>query len=170
MSPQDFFFNLEGTLLWSMWTSDWEKLKFWCSRGCGDVMGKGAFSSPAAQTPSGPPQHFGQVRLCALRTWKTLRSSRVTANFKDLKTGPTKLFTTLLAQIQSCVEWKCSMLRWLMYCVSARLWGGRGRAAEGGRPRKGCPSGWLEPGMSKERNSDILHCLCRSSAAALRSN
>lgn len=34
-------------------------------------MGEGAFSSPAAQTPPEPPQHFGQVRLCALRTWKT---------------------------------------------------------------------------------------------------
>lgn len=71
--------------------------------------GEGAFSSPAEQAPPpGPPQHFGQVHLYALRTWKTLCSSQDTANFKDLKTGPTEIFTKFLAQVQSCVEWKCT--------------------------------------------------------------
>lgn len=76
-----------------------------------EMLWEGASSSLAEQAPPGPPQHFGQVHLCALRLWKTLHSSQDTANFKDLKTGPTEIFTKFLAQVQSCVVWKCSMLR-----------------------------------------------------------
>lgn len=139
------FFYLEGTLLWSIWTSGWEKSKLRCSIECGDVTGEsnifiicwaGFWTSSVFWTSSSvcPKSSEG--------------SSGDTTIFKDLRQGPTEPFTKLL--VSTKFHGMESTAHWGSWHTGAPtyFWWGHSRDTEGLRSDKECPSGWSDPGMS----------------------
>lgn len=106
MCPEDFF-HLEGTLLWSMWTSGWEKSKLGYTIDCRYITGRRSLSEPAEDAREST-QYFDEVWLCILRAWKAVSSWR-DREFQVFRSGTCWAFCKISGwSTEFCETWSAA--------------------------------------------------------------
>lgn len=162
MSPQNFWGG-GVTLLWWMWTSGYEKSKLRCSIKCGDIpAGRSILISCwAGSWTSSVFWLNSSVHLKSLEGCTLFRDLR--ANFRDLRQVPTGPFTKFLVQVQSLWNGKCSMLRWLAYCVWTCLWWATAEPQRTRLIKNSPPDDWILAFQEIGTQTHKCQYLCRGS-------